>query len=153
MKCAVFAGEPLDSRSAAGPPRGYWSFSWVAEDDLMVMFPNSTVSKSGKWFVVRHFQTDRQAEVPPSSTESLFPIGLDTWHQLSISAHERLGPACLRSSALAPSQCSLCADEAVRDPLKDPDKSNLLLLLIHTHHTQSSVIKWVLSGGKAIQFS
>nr|XP_020498778.1 ALK tyrosine kinase receptor-like [Labrus bergylta] len=38
-------GEPLaGSRTAAGIPRGYWSFSWVAEDDLS--FPNDSVPAS-----------------------------------------------------------------------------------------------------------
>ncbi|XP_015246381.1 PREDICTED: ALK tyrosine kinase receptor-like isoform X2 [Cyprinodon variegatus] len=39
-------GESVDSRSTGGIPRGYWSFSWVAEDDLS--FPNDTATKSGQ---------------------------------------------------------------------------------------------------------
>ncbi|XP_051804129.1 ALK tyrosine kinase receptor isoform X1 [Acanthochromis polyacanthus] len=34
-------GEALDGRTATGYPRGYWSFSWVAEDDLS--FPNDSM--------------------------------------------------------------------------------------------------------------
>ncbi|KAM9842986.1 LOW QUALITY PROTEIN: ALK tyrosine kinase receptor-like [Aulostomus maculatus] len=37
-------GEVLAGRPAAGVPRGYWSFSWVAEDDLS--FPNNSVPVS-----------------------------------------------------------------------------------------------------------
>lgn len=34
-------GEPLGGKTAAGVPRGYWNFSWVAEDDLSLA-SNST---------------------------------------------------------------------------------------------------------------
>lgn len=37
---SCFVGEPLAGRTAAGIPRGYWNFSWVAEDDLSI-FSNS----------------------------------------------------------------------------------------------------------------
>lgn len=47
---SVTAGESLDSRNPGGIPRGYWNFSWVAEDDLS--FPNDTMAKSGELVVV-----------------------------------------------------------------------------------------------------
>ena len=84
---AVFAGEPSAGRTASDVPRGYWSFSWVAEDDLS--FPSDTSPTSGESDVVAPPQTDRQAKVPPSSIKDpLLPIGCDTWHQLSISTYK-----------------------------------------------------------------
>lgn len=50
---AVCAGEPLAGRTAAGIPRGYWSFSWVAEDDLS--FSNVAVPMSGESDIVSPF--------------------------------------------------------------------------------------------------
>lgn len=124
VKCgfAVFAGEPLAGRSAAGIPRGYWSFSWVAEDDLS--FPNDSVPVSGEWDIVSSPQADGQAKALVSSKDPLLPIGRGTWHQLSISTHKRLCPACPLHSALAPSQNWLSVDQPFCDPLKDPDKYN-----------------------------
>lgn len=111
----LFAGEPLAGRSAAGIPRGYWNFSWVAEDDLS--FPNELTPPSGEWDIVSSPQTDRQAQAPSSSKNPLLPIGCDTWHQLSISTHKRLCLAC----PLPLTQVSSlnCAD---RDPLKASEK-------------------------------
>ncbi|XP_056152315.1 ALK tyrosine kinase receptor [Lampris incognitus] len=37
-------GEPLAGRTAAGIPRGYWNFSWVAEDELR--FPEESMPAS-----------------------------------------------------------------------------------------------------------
>lgn len=76
LKCGftVSAGEPLGGRTAAGIPRGYWSFSWVAEDDLS--FP--TDSTSGELDTVSCPQIDRQAMVLLSLKGSLLPIGCDT---------------------------------------------------------------------------
>lgn len=118
----VFAGEPLAGRTAAGIPRGYWSFTWVAEDDLS--FPNDSVHVSGELDIVSPPQTDGQAKELLSSKDPLLPIGDDTWHQLSISTHKRLCLACLPPSALASSQNLLSVDQPVRDPLKDPNNYN-----------------------------
>ncbi|KAK1894522.1 Ribosomal protein S12 methylthiotransferase RimO [Dissostichus eleginoides] len=62
---ALRPGESLAGGSAASIPRGYWSFSWVAEDDLS--FPNDSVPMSGEWGIVSSAQTDGQAETLPSS--------------------------------------------------------------------------------------
>lgn len=40
----LFAGEPLGGKTAAGVPRGYWSFSWVAED-VLSFASNSTTGE------------------------------------------------------------------------------------------------------------
>lgn len=85
--CCCFAGEPA-GRAAAGAPRGYWSFSWVAEDDLRV--PNNSASVSGESDDVSPHQADGQAQPAPSSKDLLLTIGRDTWHQLSINTHKRL---------------------------------------------------------------
>lgn len=90
---SVFTGELLAGRAAAGIPRGYWNFSWVAEDDLS--FPNDSIPTSGESGIVSPAQTDRQAQTPLSSKDPLLPIGHDTWHQLSISTHKRLCLAAL----------------------------------------------------------
>lgn len=68
---SVSAGEPLAGRTAAGIPRGYWSFSWVAEDDLS--FPNGSAPVAGESDLVRPPQTDGQAEAPPSSKDPFAP--------------------------------------------------------------------------------
>lgn len=65
------AGEPLAGRAAAGIPRGYWSFSWVAEDDLS--FPNDSVPVSGESDLVSPPQTDGQAKAPLSSEDPFAP--------------------------------------------------------------------------------
>lgn len=66
---SVFAGEQSAGRTASDVPRGYWSFSWVAEDDLS--FPNDTLPTSGESDVVISPQTDGQAKVPLSSKKIL----------------------------------------------------------------------------------
>lgn len=81
-----FAGEPLGGKSAAGVPRGYWSFSWVAEDDL------STASNSTSG--------EQEADGPPSEWQrgkhapvlrSRFPHAMS--HSLSVNTHGLLCPA------------------------------------------------------------
>lgn len=109
LRC-FFAGEPLGGRTAAGIPRGYWSFSWVAEDDLSV--PSD--STSGEWDTVSPPQTDGQAEVILSSKDSLLPIGHDTWHPLSISTYKLLCLACPGPSA----QSCMTFNHPVSDPWK-----------------------------------
>ena len=121
MDFPVFAGEPLAGRAAAGIPRGYWSFSWVAEDDLS--FPNDSIPMSGEWNVVSPAQTDGQAQTPLSPKDPLLPIGHDTWHQLSISTHKCLCLTCPLPSALASSQNCVTMDQPARDPLKAPEKN------------------------------
>ncbi|XP_024863789.1 ALK tyrosine kinase receptor isoform X2 [Kryptolebias marmoratus] len=56
-------GESLDGKNAAGSPRGYWSFSWVAENDPN--FPNSTVSKSDRQCPGNRRTCDQQFEDVP----------------------------------------------------------------------------------------
>ncbi len=112
----------MAGRTAAGIPRGYWSFSWVAEDDLS--FPNDSMPVSGESDIVSPPQTDGQAKELLSSKDPLLPIGDDTWHQLSISMHKRLCLACPPPSELASSQNWVSVNQPVRDPLKDSNKYN-----------------------------
>lgn len=62
-----FAGEPVAGKNAAEIPKGYWSFSWVAEDKLS--FPNNPVPPSGESDLVGPPQTDGQAEAFLSSKD------------------------------------------------------------------------------------
>ena len=79
---AVVAGEPMNGRTAAGIPRGYWNFSWVAEDDLSLR--NDTRLQSGESDFVSSPQTGRQTKEPTSSTFFMLTIGHDN-QQISIS--------------------------------------------------------------------
>lgn len=81
LRCGftVFTGELLGGRTSAGIPRGYWSFSWLAKDDLI--FPSE--STSGE------FDT-----LGPLQTEVLLSL---RWHLLS-PAHTNI---CVSSSVLA----------------------------------------------------
>uniref|UniRef100_UPI0037E7BB8D ALK tyrosine kinase receptor n=1 Tax=Semicossyphus pulcher TaxID=241346 RepID=UPI0037E7BB8D len=67
-------GEPLaGSRSAAGIPRGYWSFSWVAEDDLS--FPNDAVPVSDHRCPGNSRTCDQHLEDVPEFTWSIVAAG------------------------------------------------------------------------------
>lgn len=50
MLCSNFflflPGEPLARKAAAAVPKGYWNFSWVAEDNLS--FPYDSMPLSGE---------------------------------------------------------------------------------------------------------
>ncbi|KAF7202207.1 ALK tyrosine kinase receptor [Nothobranchius furzeri] len=65
-------GEPLGGRNAAGIPRGPWSFSWVAEDDLS--FPNA-VPKSDHQCPGKGGTCDPQTEEIPEFTWSIVADG------------------------------------------------------------------------------
>lgn len=80
--CFLFAGEPFGGKAAAGIPRGYWSFSWVAEDDLSLV----SKSPSGEQDAAAGpLQIDGQAKAPPSFRDLLllFPPRhvTSTFHQ------------------------------------------------------------------------
>lgn len=81
----LFAGEPLGGKTAAGIPRGYWSFSWVAEDDLSLV----SYSPSGEQDAAAAgpLQIDGQAKAPPSFRDPLLLFPHDTSHPLSINTH------------------------------------------------------------------
>ncbi|XP_023208277.1 ALK tyrosine kinase receptor isoform X2 [Xiphophorus maculatus] len=64
-------GESLDSRNPGGIPRGYWNFSWVAEDDLS--FPNDTMAKSDRQCLGR--TCSLQHEDVPELTWSIVAAG------------------------------------------------------------------------------
>ncbi|XP_034381036.1 ALK tyrosine kinase receptor [Cyclopterus lumpus] len=66
-------GEPLAGRAAAGVPRGYWSFSWVAEDDLS--FPSDSVPMSDHRCPGSSRTCDRQLEGIPEFTWSIVAAG------------------------------------------------------------------------------
>ncbi|CAJ1074058.1 ALK tyrosine kinase receptor isoform X1 [Xyrichtys novacula] len=67
-------GEPLaGSRTAAGIPRGYWSFSWVAEDDLS--FPNDSVPVSDHRCPGNSGACDQHLESTPEFTWSIVAAG------------------------------------------------------------------------------
>ncbi|XP_029972923.1 ALK tyrosine kinase receptor isoform X2 [Salarias fasciatus] len=66
-------GESQDGRTAAGVPRGYWSFSWVAEDDLSS--PNNSTPLSGHQCPGSSRTCDRQVEGTPEFTWSIVAAG------------------------------------------------------------------------------
>ncbi|XP_068573795.1 ALK tyrosine kinase receptor isoform X2 [Cebidichthys violaceus] len=66
-------GEPLAGRAAAGIPRGYWSFSWVAEDDLS--FPNDSVPMSDHQCPGSSRTCDQNLESIPEFTWSIVAAG------------------------------------------------------------------------------
>ncbi|XP_072220857.1 ALK tyrosine kinase receptor [Leuresthes tenuis] len=66
-------GESLDGRTAGGIPRGYWSFSWVAEDDLS--FPNDTIPKSDRQCPGSRRTCDHQLKDTPEFTWSIVAAG------------------------------------------------------------------------------
>ncbi|XP_040917186.1 ALK tyrosine kinase receptor [Toxotes jaculatrix] len=66
-------GEPLAGRTAAGIPRGYWSFSWVAEDDLS--FPNGSVPMSDHRCPGNSRTCDQHPEGIPEFTWSIVAAG------------------------------------------------------------------------------
>ncbi|XP_045919324.1 ALK tyrosine kinase receptor-like [Micropterus dolomieu] len=66
-------GEPLAGRTAAGIPRGYWSFSWVAEDDLS--FSNVAVPMSDHRCPGNSRTCDQHLEGIPEFTWSIVAAG------------------------------------------------------------------------------
>ncbi|GLD56324.1 ALK tyrosine kinase receptor isoform X1, partial [Lates japonicus] len=64
-------GEPLAGKTAAGIPRGYWSFSWVAEDDLS--FPKDSMPMSDHRCNSR--ACDQHQEGMPEFTWSIVAAG------------------------------------------------------------------------------
>ncbi|CAK6962082.1 ALK tyrosine kinase receptor [Scomber scombrus] len=67
-------GEPLAGRAAAtGIPRGYWSFSWVAEDDLS--FPNESMPTSDHRCPGNSRSCDQHLEDIPEFTWSIVAAG------------------------------------------------------------------------------
>ncbi|TNN69996.1 hypothetical protein EYF80_019869 [Liparis tanakae] len=68
-----FQCEPLASRAAAGVPRGYWSFSWLAEDDLS--FPSDFVPVSDHRCPGSSRPCDRRLEGIPEFTWSIVAAG------------------------------------------------------------------------------
>ncbi|XP_044021897.1 ALK tyrosine kinase receptor isoform X3 [Siniperca chuatsi] len=66
-------GEPLAGRSAAAIPRGYWSFSWVAEDDLSI--PNLSVPVSDHRCPGNSRTCDQHLEGIPEFTWSIVAAG------------------------------------------------------------------------------
>ncbi|KAF6729047.1 hypothetical protein FQA47_010392 [Oryzias melastigma] len=68
------AGQPSDSRAAAGVPRGYWNFSWVAEDNLS--FRDGSMPKSVDPRCPGHSRTcDYQPDDPHEFTWSIVAAG------------------------------------------------------------------------------
>ncbi|KAF0044849.1 hypothetical protein F2P81_004007 [Scophthalmus maximus] len=65
--------EPLAGRTTAGSPRGHWSFSWVAEDDLS--FPNNSVSMSDHQCPGDSGTCDQQVDGFPEFTWSIVAAG------------------------------------------------------------------------------
>nr|XP_020477641.1 ALK tyrosine kinase receptor-like [Monopterus albus] len=66
-------GEPLTGRTAAGIPRGYWSFSWVAEDDLS--FPKDSTHMSDHQCTGDSRTCDQHLEGIPEFTWSIVAAG------------------------------------------------------------------------------
>ncbi|XP_034432007.1 LOW QUALITY PROTEIN: ALK tyrosine kinase receptor [Hippoglossus hippoglossus] len=66
-------GEPLAGRTAAGIPRGYWNFSWVAEDDLS--FPNNAPLLSDHRCPGNSRTCDQQLDGIPEFTWSIVAAG------------------------------------------------------------------------------
>ncbi|XP_024123285.1 ALK tyrosine kinase receptor isoform X2 [Oryzias melastigma] len=67
-------GQPSDSRAAAGVPRGYWNFSWVAEDNLS--FRDGSMPKSVDPRCPGHSRTcDYQPDDPHEFTWSIVAAG------------------------------------------------------------------------------
>ena len=69
-------GEPLAGRSGLGVPRGYWNFSWMAQDELNS--PKVMAPTSGESLVIRASQLNRPA---PTS------FGQERWHSLYMMWH------------------------------------------------------------------
>lgn len=86
LTISCFTGESLAGRT--GIPQGYWSFSWVAEDELS--FPNNWKPASGELDIVNLAQHDGQALPPLSRKSPLHPIGRDESHQLAITTNKHL---------------------------------------------------------------
>ncbi|XP_047467346.1 ALK tyrosine kinase receptor isoform X2 [Mugil cephalus] len=66
-------GEPSDGWTSAGIPRGYWSFSWVAEDDLS--FPNDTMPMSDHQCSATSRKCDQHLDSIPEFTWSIVAAG------------------------------------------------------------------------------
>ncbi|KAM6913051.1 ALK tyrosine kinase receptor [Xenentodon cancila] len=66
-------GEPLDGRTAAGIPQGYWNFSWVAEDDLSLQ--DDTRLKSVRRCPGNSRTCDHQLDDSPEFTWSIVAAG------------------------------------------------------------------------------
>ncbi|XP_062413159.1 ALK tyrosine kinase receptor isoform X2 [Pungitius pungitius] len=66
-------GDLMAGRPAAGIPRGYWSFSWVAEDD--VSFPNDSVPMSDHQCPGSTRTCDQHSEGTPEFTWSIVAAG------------------------------------------------------------------------------
>uniref|UniRef100_A0AAV2JE45 Uncharacterized protein n=1 Tax=Knipowitschia caucasica TaxID=637954 RepID=A0AAV2JE45_KNICA len=67
------AGEPSSGRGAVGVPKGYWNFSWVAEDDLSFPLDSAPVSKP--WCPGSREACDRQQDTSPEFTWSIVAAG------------------------------------------------------------------------------
>ncbi|XP_073321435.1 LOW QUALITY PROTEIN: ALK tyrosine kinase receptor-like [Pagrus major] len=66
-------GEPSVGRTASDIPRGYWSFSWVAEDDLS--FPNDSLPTSGHHCPGNSRTCEQHQEGVPEFTWSIVAAG------------------------------------------------------------------------------
>ncbi|AWP16838.1 putative ALK tyrosine kinase receptor-like [Scophthalmus maximus] len=73
MRSTSLSSEPLAGRTTAGSPRGHWSFSWVAEDDLS--FPNNSVSMSDHQCPGDSGTCDQQVDGFPEFTWSIVAAG------------------------------------------------------------------------------
>ncbi|XP_014192765.1 ALK tyrosine kinase receptor [Haplochromis burtoni] len=68
------AGEPLNGRTAPGIPKGYWSFSWIAEDNLS--FPSDSVPISADRQCSGNSKAcDQHLEAIPEFTWSIVAAG------------------------------------------------------------------------------
>ncbi|XP_071378728.1 ALK tyrosine kinase receptor [Centroberyx affinis] len=66
-------GEPLAGRTAAGIPRGYWNFSWVAEDELS--FPKDSLPMSDRRCRGNSKTCDQRLGANPEFTWSIVAAG------------------------------------------------------------------------------
>ncbi|KAM6973436.1 ALK tyrosine kinase receptor [Aplochiton taeniatus] len=81
-------GEPLAGRTAAGIPKGYWNFSWVAQDELS--FPKDGVPSSDFRCPGNAKSCDRRQGNTPEFTWTVVAAG-DPWEEGNEKAEKKGG--------------------------------------------------------------